>query len=334
MISARGLARSFKTRAAVVEAVRGVDLDVEAGEIVGFLGPNGAGKTTTVRMLTTLIAPTSGTAKVAGYDIVADRDQVRAHIGMVSQAGGAGLNHRAGDELRTQARLHGMSRATAAARAQELAEEFHLTDLLQRQVSNLSGGERRRLDIATGLVHRPRVLFLDEPTAGLDPQARAHLWEYVRGLREEHGMTLLLTTHYLDEADLLCDRILVIDGGKVIAADTPAALKSALGGDLVVLATSRPGDAARVAAGHFPGTEPDIRPGVVQFHLRDAQSHLPKLLRVLDAASISLDSVAVTRPSLDDVFLSLTGRALSAPTAVVGPPASEPTPEPALADAP
>ncbi|MFF7947702.1 ATP-binding cassette domain-containing protein [Streptomyces griseorubiginosus] len=334
MISARGLARSFKTRAAVVDAVRGVSFDVDAGEIVGFLGPNGAGKTTTVRMLTTLIAPSSGTAQVAGFDIVANRDQVRAHIGMVSQTGGAGLNHRAGDELRTQARLHGMSRPTAAARAQELAEEFRLTDLLERQVSSLSGGERRRLDIATGLVHRPRVLFLDEPTAGLDPQARAHLWEYVRRLRDQHGMTLLLTTHYLDEADLLCDRVLVIDGGKVIAADTPAALKSSLGGDLVVLATSRPGDAARVASCHFPGTEPDTRPGVVQFHLRDAQSHLPELLRVLDASGVPLDSVAVTRPSLDDVFLSLTGRALSAPRAEDGPHPSGPAPESVLADAP
>ncbi len=315
MISARGLTRDFKTRAGVVEAVRGVDLDVEPGEIVGFLGPNGAGKTTTVRMLTTLLSPSGGTATVAGYDIVEERQQVRARIGMVSQAGGAGMDHPAGNEVRTQARLHGMSKAEAAARADELAKDFHLTELMERQVKDLSGGERRRLDIAIGLVHRPPVLFLDEPTAGLDPQARADLWEHVRGLRDQFGVTLLLTTHYLEEADQLCDRILIIDRGQVIAGGAPAVLKTALGGDLVVLATGERERAAEVVSRSFPGTEPDLRPGSVQFHLGEAQSRLPELLRLLDSAGIGLDSVAVTRPSLDDVFLDLTGRALSAPAA-------------------
>ena len=314
MIAARGLTREFKTRTGVVEAVRGVDLDVEAGEIVGFLGPNGAGKTTTVRMLTTMLSPTSGTAAVAGYDVVAERRQVRARIGLVSQTGGAGPDHPAGNELRTQARLYGMTRAEAAARADELAKDFHLTDLMERQVKELSGGERRRLDIALGLVHRPPVLFLDEPTAGLDPQARADLWDHVRGLRDRFGVTLLLTTHYLEEADQLCDRVLIIDQGRVIAGGTPAALKTALGGDLVVLATAERERAAEIVASSF-AAQPDLRPGQVQFHLSEARSRLPELLRLLDAAGIALDSVAVTRPSLDDVFLDLTGRALSAPAA-------------------
>ncbi|MHA6765680.1 ATP-binding cassette domain-containing protein [Streptacidiphilus sp. PAMC 29251] len=334
MIRTHGLTRSFRSRTGVVEAVRGIEFEVGAGEIVGFLGPNGAGKTTTVRMLSTLLAPTGGTAEVAGFDVVADRDRVRTRIGLVSQAGGTGSDHRAGDELRTQAQLYGMNRAQAAERARSLFEEFRLTDLERRQVRTLSGGQRRRLDIAMGLVHRPQVLFLDEPTAGLDPQARADLWEHVRALREEQGMTLLLTTHYLEEADLLCDRVLVIDGGLVVAADTPEALKSAVGGDLVVLATEQPGEAARSIARMFPGADLDTRPGSVQFHLRDAQSHLPELLRGLDLAGVRLASVAVTRPSLDDVFLGLTGRSLdekpdaerAAERAV--PAAAEPVPEP------
>lgn len=310
MISARGLTRSFRSRTGPVEAVRAVEFEVGAGEIVGFLGPNGAGKTTTVRMLSTLLAPTGGTAEVAGYDIVADRARVRARIGLVSQAGGSGGDHRVGDELRTQARLHGMTKAHAADRARSLIEEFRLSELENRQVRTLSGGQRRRLDLAMGLVHRPRVLFLDEPTAGLDPQSRAGLWEHVRALREQQGMTLLLTTHYLEEADQLCDRVLVIDGGRVVAADTPEALKSAVGGDLVALATDEPGDAARAVGRMFPGVDLEKRPGLLHFHLRDAQSHLPELLRGLDLAGIRLASVAVTRPSLDDVFLRLTGRSL------------------------
>ncbi|MFC1414777.1 ATP-binding cassette domain-containing protein [Streptacidiphilus sp. N1-12] len=331
MISARGLTRSFRTRTGPVQAVRGMEFEVGAGEIVGFLGPNGAGKTTTVRMLSTLLAPSGGTAEVAGFDIVADRDRVRAHIGMVSQAGGTGSDHRVGDELRTQARLYGMTRARAEERAGSLIEEFQLTDLQKRHVRTLSGGQRRRLDIAMGLVHRPRVLFLDEPTAGLDPQARADLWDHVRGLRERQGMTLLLTTHYLEEADLLCDRVLVIDGGRVVAADTPEALKSAVGGDLVVLTTDQPGDTARTVSRMFPDADLDTRPGSVQFHLRNAQSHLPELLRGLDLAGVRLASVAVTRPSLDDVFLGLTGRSLGEAPADGGAQAADPAPDSAAA---
>lgn len=308
MISARGLTRAFRGRSGSVQAVGGMEFEVGAGQIVGFLGPNGAGKTTTVRMLATLLAPTSGTALVAGYDIVTERAKVRGQIGLVSQSGGAGGDHKAGDELRTQGRLYGMGKAQAAARARDLMGEFRLSELEQRPVKSLSGGQRRRLDIALGLVHRPRVLFLDEPTAGLDPQSRAELWEHVRGLREQHGVTLLLTTHYMEEADQLCDQVLVVDAGRVVAADTPASLKSTVGGDLVVLTTDQPGDAARTIGRLFPGANPDIKPGVLQFHLRDAQSHLPELLRELDLAQVRPTSVSVTRPSLDDVFLRLTGR--------------------------
>ncbi|WP_308013729.1 ATP-binding cassette domain-containing protein [Streptantibioticus parmotrematis] len=314
MISARGLTRSFRGRTGSVEAVSGMEFEVGAGEIVGFLGPNGAGKTTTVRMLSTLLAPTSGTAEVAGYDIVADRARVRTRIGLVSQAGGTGSDHRVGDELRTQARLYGMTKAQAEERARSLLEEFRLTDLHQRQVRTLSGGQRRRLDIAMGLVHRPGVVFLDEPTAGLDPQSRADLWNHVRALREQHGMTLLLTTHYLEEADLLCDRVLVVDGGRVVADGTPEELKSEVGGDVVALTTDQPGDAARAVSRLFPGVRPDVREGLLQFSLREAQSRLPELLRGLDLAGVRLASVAVTRPSLDDVFLRLTGRSLDGPS--------------------
>jgi ABC-2 type transport system ATP-binding protein len=310
VISAHGLTRTFRSRTGPVEAVRGVDFEVGSGEIVGILGPNGAGKTTTVRMLSTLLTPTTGSATVDGLDVVTDRDRVRSRIGLVSQAGGTGAEHRVVNELCTQARLYGLSRAEAEHRVDALAADFELTDLLPRSVRTLSGGQRRRVDILMGLLHRPRVLFLDEPTAGLDPHVRADVWNHLRDLRKNYGLTMLLTTHYLDEADQLCDRVLVIDGGKVVASGTPEALKNAVGGDLVVLATSHPGDAAGVVSRMFPSVDVDTRPGVVQFHLPGAQAMMPELFRGLDAAHVHLASIAVTRPSLDDVFLSLTGHSL------------------------
>ncbi|MEU7110890.1 ATP-binding cassette domain-containing protein [Streptomyces sp. NPDC046182] len=226
IISTAGLARTFQTKNGPVEAVRGIDLTVRPGEILGLLGPNGAGKTTTLRMLTTLLPPTGGVATVAGHDLLADPAAVRQRIGYVAQAGGVDPQETVRSELVIQGRLYRLSRTDAAARAEELARELGLTDLLDRSTAALSGGQRRRLDIALGLTHRPDVLFLDEPTTGLDPGSRADLWALVRRLRDEHGTTVVLTTHYLDEADALADRLVIVDKGVVIAEGTPAALKA------------------------------------------------------------------------------------------------------------
>ncbi|WDO06169.1 ATP-binding cassette domain-containing protein [Streptomyces murinus] len=232
VISAASLARTFQTKAGPVDAVRGVDLTVHEGEILGFLGPNGAGKTTTLRMLTTLLKPTGGTATVAGHDLVTDPAGVRRASGYVAQSGGVDPGISVREELVTQARFYRLSKSDAVARAGELARELGLTGLLDRRTAALSGGQRRRLDIAMALTHRPEVLFLDEPTTGLDPGSRADLWDLVRRLRDEHGTTVFLTTHYLDEADALADRLVIVDGGTVAAEGTPGALKLRYGGSL------------------------------------------------------------------------------------------------------
>jgi len=225
IISTVSLARTFRTKSGTVQAVRGIDLTVREGEIVGLLGPNGAGKTTTLRMLTTLLAPTGGAATVAGHDLVKDPASVRRACGYVAQSGGVDPQLTVREELVTQGRMYRLGRARAAERARELAHELDLTDLLDRPCAALSGGRRRRLDIAMALLHEPGLLFLDEPTTGLDPAGRTALWDLVRRLRDDHGTTVVLTTHYLDEADALCDRLVVVDGGTVVAEGTPAALK-------------------------------------------------------------------------------------------------------------
>ncbi|TRV78572.1 ATP-binding cassette domain-containing protein [Streptomyces sp. 130] len=230
VISTSGLARTFMAKSGPVEAVRCLDLTVAAGEIVGLLGPNGAGKTTTLRMLTTLLSPTGGAATVAGRDLAGDPAGVRARCGYVAQSGGVDPHTTVREELVTQGRMYRLGKAAAIARAAELAAELGLSDLLDRRTAALSGGQRRRLDIAMGLTHRPAVLFLDEPTTGLDPGSRADLWDLVRRLRDAHGTTVVLTTHYLDEADALADRLVVIDGGLVAAEGTPAALKTRYAG--------------------------------------------------------------------------------------------------------
>ncbi|WP_405869324.1 ATP-binding cassette domain-containing protein [Streptomyces sp. NBC_00005] len=225
VISAARLARTFQTKRGPVEAVRGIDLTVREGEILGFLGPNGAGKTTTLRMLTTLLTPTGGAATVAGHDLAADPAGVRRACGYVAQSGGVDGQISVREELVTQGRLYRLTRTQAIERARELAHDLDLTDLLDRRTSALSGGQRRRLDIAMALTHRPKVLFLDEPTTGLDPGSRADLWDLIRLLRDAHGTTVFLTTHYLDEADALSDRLVIVDKGVVVAEGTPSALK-------------------------------------------------------------------------------------------------------------
>jgi daunorubicin resistance ABC transporter ATP-binding subunit len=324
MIEARGLVRTFKTKRGPVEAVQGVDLDVADGEIVGFLGPNGAGKTTTMRMLATLIAPTAGTATVAGCDLAKDPVGVRRGIGYVSQSGSTLPEAIAGDEVVDHARLYGVPKATAAADGQRLFEELDLPGLWRRQCKTLSGGQRRRLDIVMGLIHDPKLIFLDEPTTGLDPQARANLWQHIRGLRDR-GATIFLTTHYLDEADALCDRILVIDHGKIVGSGTPDTLKQQVSGDAVRLSLADAGQApaaTKIVRELDGATEFETDGDVVGFRIPRGGSVLPGLLRQIDAQGIELAGVEVHRPTLDDVFLTMTGRSLRDDETAAAPAAS------------
>ncbi|MFK4035677.1 ATP-binding cassette domain-containing protein [Nonomuraea wenchangensis] len=307
MIHARALTRTFKVKKERVEAVRGLDLDVEAGQLTAFLGPNGAGKSTTLRILTTLLPPTSGTATVAGHDVAKEPAAVRARIGYVGQRGSAGEEFRVRDELVTQGRCYGLRPREAAARADELLDLLDLAPLARRTPGTLSGGQRRRLDLAIGLVHRPDLLFLDEPSTGLDPKSRAEIWQHILRLREAYGTTLFLTTHYLEEADTMAERVVIIDNGRVIADGTPEQLKNDLAGDLVTLTTGTADDAARAAAaigGTAEGT-------TVRLRVPNAAAAMPECLRTLDAKLVEVVTAETTRPTLDDVFLALTGRSLA-----------------------
>jgi ABC-2 type transport system ATP-binding protein len=316
IIEARGLARTFRSRRRTVHAVRGVDFTVDSGEIVGFLGPNGAGKTTTLRMLTTLLAPTAGTARVAGADLLRDPAGVRRRIGYVAQAvganaGGSDPSCLVDEELQIQARLYRLPPREAAARTALLARELELTGLGQRLVKTLSGGQRRRLDIALGLVHSPPLVFLDEPTTGLDPQSRSNLWHHIRGIRETMGTTIFLSTHYLDEADMLCDRILVIDNGRVIASGSPEELKRRISGDVVTLSVTGDPAVAKKVLTELPAVREVIVDGqALRLSVARGEEALPAMLRALDGEAITMESVKLARPTLDDVFLTLTGRSL------------------------
>jgi ABC-2 type transport system ATP-binding protein len=313
IIEAKGLKRTFKARKTLIEAVRGVDLTVKKGEIVGFLGPNGAGKTTTLKMLTTLLEPTGGTAIVAGSDLRRDPVGVRRKIGYVSQAGSTSSEARAGEEIVNHARLYGIAPSVSKKRAKELLEALELSDVWDRACGSLSGGQRRRLDIVMGLIHEPALVFLDEPSTGLDPQSRANLWTHIRKLRDELGTTVFLTTHYMDEADSLSDRILIIDQGKIVAEGTPAQLKKRVSGDTITLilrSSFDAGKAAEIAAGLVGADKPSIDANVVRFHVPDGGLALPILLGGLVKSNIEAIGVEVNRPTLDDVFLTLTGRSL------------------------
>ena len=305
LIEARGLTRSFGS----VQAVRGLDLDVAEGELVAFLGPNGAGKSTSLRMLTTLLAPTSGSATVAGCDIATDPAGVRRRIGYVGQGNGAGHTQRVADELVSQGRAYGLRRREARDRASELMSALELDALAGRKVQTLSGGQRRRLDVALGLVHRPGLLFLDEPSTGLDPQSRANLWEHVLRLRAEHGMTVFLTTHYLDEADTMAERVMVMDHGRVIADDTADRLKSKhVGEQIVVRAASRHGAARLAAAVATEASDVAVDSTTLTARVEDGPATLPALLRAVP--DVAVETAEVRRATLDDVFLALTGRSL------------------------
>jgi ABC-2 type transport system ATP-binding protein len=311
MITTRALRREFRTKTATVEAVRGLDLDVEEGELVAFLGPNGAGKSTSVRVLTTLLAPSSGSARVAGFDVQREAASVRRHIGYVGQGTGSGPYHRVRDELVTQGRAQRLTARAARERADELLAVLELDGLADRDCASLSGGQKRRLDVALGLVHTPRLLCLDEPTTGLDPHSRANLWQHLIELRERSGMTLFVTTHYLEEADGHAERVLIMDHGVLIADDTPARLKANVAGDSVRLEVR--GDAPRAAemAKNVPSAR-DVRleGETLSLTLSDGEARLPALLRELDVAGIGVARAALKSPTLDDVFLGLTGRSL------------------------
>ncbi|WP_052110142.1 ABC transporter ATP-binding protein [Knoellia sinensis] len=311
VIRTSALTRTFTRGKQTVEAVRGLDLEVHDGELVALLGPNGAGKSTTLRMLTTLIAPTSGTAEVAGFDVVRDQRAVRQSIGYVGQGNAAAHQQRGRDEVVSQARAHGLSRSEANRQADELLETFDLTEHAMRPVSTLSGGQRRRLDVAIGLVHQPRLMFLDEPSTGLDPQNRVNLQEQVRRLNRDLGTTIVLTTHYLEEADAIADRVIVIDHGLVIADDTATALKAGLG-DLVSLGFARPQDASAAAARaeRLDGASVTTTGTSVDIRVPHGRDLAPSLVTDLASTGTPAQRIEVVSATLDDVFLHLTGRSL------------------------
>lgn len=313
IIEVSDLWKSFRVRGKPVEAVRGLNLSIEKGEIFGFLGPNGAGKTTTLRILATLLSPDKGRVSIAGYDLARQPGRVRERIGYVGQNGGADVMASGRENLLLQARAYGLSRGQARARAQELIEQLELTAFADRPARSYSGGQRRRLDLALGIVHRPALLFLDEPSTGLDPQSRARLWEEVRTLHSA-GTTVFLTTHYLDEADNLCDRLAIIDGGKIVAEGTPEQLKEQIAGDVVTL-TLRDSAGQFARAQTLLRSEPFVREiqadeQKLQVYVERGEETLAIILRLLEGQGIAVQTIALARPSLDDVFLRQTGRSL------------------------
>lgn len=301
VISAAGLARNF----AHTRAVRGVSFDVAEGEVFGFLGPNGAGKTTTISMLCTLLAPSAGEATVAGYDIVGKRIEVRRSIGLVFQDPTLDEYLSAIQNLRFHAYAYGMPRRIRDERIHELMTLMELWDRRDASVREYSGGMKRRLEIARGLLHHPHILFLDEPTLGLDPQTRHRIWRYVLDLRRREGLTIFLTTHYMDEAEN-CDRIAIIDEGEIVALDRPEALKDSLGGDLVTLKTENNAAAIEEISTRY-GLVGSVEKDVVCFSVPHAEEFLPELMRTFP---VRILAAGVRRPTLDDVFLALTGHSI------------------------
>ncbi|MGW0808845.1 ATP-binding cassette domain-containing protein [Nonomuraea sp. NPDC002799] len=309
IIEATGLRKTFTTRsrkgAQTVEAVRGVDLTVAKGEIFGVLGPNGAGKTTTIRMLATLIAPDAGSATIAGHDLLKEPAAIRRELGYVSQAGGVEETTSARAQILMAARIHAMADAKRATAG--ILERFDLDEIADRPGRTLSGGQKRRVAIAIGLVHNPPLLFLDEPTTGLDPQNRANLWDRIKQLREA-GTSVLLSTHYLDEADVLCDRLMIVDHGLVVAEGTPGELKRQVSGDVITL---RVDELERAAETLKPlARETRVDEDLLRVYVDDGEHTLPVLLRALEERGIGLSSIALDRSTLDDVFLAKTGRTL------------------------
>jgi ABC-2 type transport system ATP-binding protein len=307
-ILVEALVREFKGG---IRAVDGIDLEVRPGEIYGFLGPNGAGKSTTVHMLTTLLPPTSGRATVAGFDVAHQGSEVRRHVGAALQEAALDAFLTGREHMDLQAGLNGMGKADRARRGTELLERVGLTEAADRKVGGYSGGMKRRLDLAMALVHHPSILFLDEPTTGLDPQSRSALWDEVERLARDDGVTVFLTTQYLEEADVLADRVGIIDRGRIVAEGTPDALKRDIGGDTVEAIPADPHDRDRAAAVLSRFGEPAAHsPKGVAVRLRDGAEQLADIVRALDDEGIALAHLQLHSPSLDDVFLAKTGRSL------------------------
>ncbi len=334
IISISDLRKSFRSRKGkgkpqTVEAVRGISLRVRQGEIFGFLGPNGAGKSTTLRMLSTLLPPDAGTLSIAGFDVRRQPREVRRVIGYVSQAGGTDQLATGAENLLLQARLYGASNSEARARAAELIESLELGEFVDRFARTCSGGQRRKLDIAIGMVHRPRVLFLDEPTTGLDPASRAQLWARIRHLRQQ-GTTVFLTTHYMEEADALCDRVAIMDEGQLAAQGTPEELKRAVQGDILSLTVNHLPNASPLAVQALEELplvkEISAESGSLRLVVERGGEALPIVLRTLEARGIGVADIALSRASLDDVFLRATGHSLGNGT-------GEATPRAAVASA-
>jgi ABC-2 type transport system ATP-binding protein len=309
-IEVRGLVREFKNGP---RAVDGIDLQVSPGEIYGFLGPNGAGKSTTVLILTTLLPPTAGSARVAGHDIVQEGAAVRSAIGAALQEAALDPLLTGRDHMRLQTTLQGLPRDERRARGDELLERVGLLDAADRKVGGYSGGMKRRLDLALALVHRPRILFLDEPTTGLDPQSRSELWQEVARLARDEGVTVFLTTQYLEEADVLADRIGIIDHGRIVATGTPEALKAEIGRPSLELVPAQPEDRERVAGvlARF-GNHTAAPPGAAAVRLDGGAEALADVVRALDAEGLAVSDFQLHAPTLDDVFLARTGRKMEA----------------------
>jgi ABC-2 type transport system ATP-binding protein len=312
VITTDDLRKTFRAKKHTVEAVRGVSIAVERGEIFGFLGPNGAGKTTTLRMLTTLLPIEEGTATIAGLDVRTEPQAVRQRIGYVSQLGGADDLATGRENLVLQGRLYGGGAGEVAERTDHLVQVLDLADFADRRVNSYSGGQRRRLDVALGIVHEPDVLFLDEPTTGLDPQNRANLWEQIRVLRER-GTTVFLTTHYLEEADALCDRVMIMDHGRIVADGTPQELKRRVAADTIVVVVKdgeRVDHALSVLTAQPYVREASAHDERIRLYVEDGSSALPEVLRLLDREHVGLRTMTLSEPTLDDVFLRQTGRSL------------------------
>ena len=311
-IETHNLIKHFVSGGKVVKSVCGIDIVVQRSEIFGFLGPNGAGKTTTMRILTTLLRPTSGTAVIDGLDIIKNASKVRTRIGYVSQAGGLDHHATVRENLIFQGRIFSMSKREAQVRAQELITIFDLSDYAERPVKTLSGGQRRRSDIALSVVHTPQVLFLDEPSTGLDPQSRAHVWREIKKVRN-FGTTVFLTSHYLDEVDALCDRIAIMDHGKIVAEGTSSTLKRQIAGDVLVIGFAHGEDKQRAQT--LLQTQSFVRSlhednNVLRLYVDQGEVTLPNVLRSLDQAQVPIQTISLARPTLDDVFLKQTGRSL------------------------
>lgn len=313
ILNVSNLRKTYASKNKVVEAVKGINLQIKRGEIFGFLGPNGAGKTTTLRILATLLTPDSGEAMIAGYDLLRQPEKVRSRIGYVSQAGGSDRLANARENLIMQAQLYGSKKSVALERSEWLINAFDLAEIANRKVETYSGGQRRRLDVALGMVHTPDLLFLDEPTTGLDPQNRARMWQEIRRLKKE-GVTIFLTTHYMDEADILSDNIAIMDRGEIVAEGTAKELKRRILGDSVMLGLRENGEIRERAITLLKSQdfvrEVNENDNGLHLFVENGEEVLPQILRLLDKENIGLRTISLSLPTLDDVFLKETGHAL------------------------